>query len=101
MTDPKVRAAVEALTKQLTDAGKIIEAGWVGYLHLVIPRNASQVQLDETRIAFFAGAQHLLASIVSVLDPGKEPTDADLARMGKIQAELDQFLADFTARHKP
>ena len=86
------------LSKQLTDRGKLIEAGWVGLRLAAIPVDAPQVQLDEMRIAFFAGAQHLFASIVAMMDPGAEPTEADLARMDQIKDELDSFIRVFKGK---
>ena len=82
---------VAAITAQLTDAGKLIEAGWMGYRLLVVPDGAGQAQVDDTRMAFFGGAQHLWSSILSILTPGAEPTDADLRRMSLIAGELAAF----------
>jgi len=92
-------ADIDKLTKDLTDKGLLIEAGFVGLRHMAIAKDAPADQVDDMRNAFFAGAQHLLASIMSILDPGEEPTIADLQRMDLIQAELDQFIKDFSARH--
>lgn len=88
------------LSKVLTDQGKIIEAGWTGYRMGVLPGDCSQVQIDETRLAFFAGAQHLFASMMSILDPGAEPTENDLKRMDLIHEELNQFSASLSAYRK-
>lgn len=83
---------IDDVTKALVDSGKPIEAGWALYRHQVLPRECSQAQLDETRKAFFAGAQHLFGSIMTMLDPGTEPTDADLTRMDRIHEELAAFV---------
>ena len=83
---------VTKLTKLLVDQGKLIEAGWVTYLHKVMPKGAGSVQIEETRRAFFAGAQHLFGSIMSMLEPGAEPTENDLKRMDHIDAELKAFV---------
>ncbi len=91
MTEPKPDEIHDALARTLTDAGKLIEVGWIAYRQHVLPRDCSQVQLDETRMGFFAGAQHLFGSIMSILEPGAEPTEADLKRMDLIYAELDEF----------
>jgi hypothetical protein len=91
-TDDEIKQAV-ALTKALTDQGRIIEANWVGYRAMVVPRGAGPVQVEECRRAFFAGAQALFASIMTILDPGAEPTDADLKRMDAINDELRAFAA--------
>lgn len=82
---------VDRATKELIAAGKIIEAGWISYRMLVLPKDASDVQVDETRKAFFAGSQHLFASMMRTLDPGTEPTEQDLVRLDHIHAELSAF----------
>lgn len=82
------------LIKAFTDQGKIIEAGWVSYRHKIVPASAGAVQIEESRRAFFAGAHHLFASIMTVLDPGAEPTESDLKRMDHINDELDAFMRD-------
>jgi hypothetical protein len=84
--------AIVALSRQLTDDGKLIAAGWLSFRHLVVHPDAPLDQLHEMRIAFFAGAQHLFASINSILDEDAEPTDADLQRMQAISDELDAFV---------
>ena len=91
----------EELTRQLTDAGRLVELGWKSYELFIVPRNASTAQLYETRQAFFAGAQHVFASIMTMLDPGEEPTDADLSRMSKIADELETFRREIELRVTP
>lgn len=88
------RAYLERLARELTDEGKLVEAGWVGLRLAAIPEDAPKVQLQEMRKAFFAGAQHLFSSILSILDQGEEPTADDLRRMDLINAELGQFVEE-------
>lgn len=97
MTETKKSADdnLTKLTKLLTDQGRIIEAGWVSYLRLVMPAGASAVQIEETRRGFYAGAQHLFGSIMQTLEEGSEPTENDLKRMDHIHAELDTFAQSF------
>ena len=90
---------LEKLSRELTDKGKLIEAGWIGLRIAVISPDAPQVQIDEMHMAFFAGAQHLFTSIMSVLDPGAEPTEMDLQRMALIATELEQFGTQFALRN--
>jgi hypothetical protein len=97
----QLRSVVDGVTKRLTDEGKIIEAGWVSLRMISIPEDASETQLREMRMAFFAGAQHLFGSIMSILDPGEEPTEKDLERMELINNELQGFIADFSMKHLP
>lgn len=99
---PQYRLDLERLSRELTDQGRLIEAGWIGLRISAIPREASATQLEEMRNAFFAGAQHLFSSIITILDPGDvEPTEADLARMSLINTELNTFITVFAARHLP
>jgi hypothetical protein len=87
------------MTKELIDQGKLVEAGWFGLRMIAIPERASKDQLDDMRAAFFAGAHHVFASIVSIMDPGDEPTDADLRRMDQINTELEQFVEQFKLKY--
>lgn len=97
MTDPRVRKMVDEITAKLTAEGKLIEAGWQGLRILTVPEGAPKVQLKEMRQAFFAGAQHLLASMMTLLDPDAEPTEQDMERMSLIHAELEQFVDQLKA----
>lgn len=93
------REAVETLTRDLVDRGLLIEAGWVGLKHACDLHDAPQIQIDEMRQAFFAGAQHVFSSLMAMLEPGDDPTAADLSRMDKIDAELRGFIAEFEKKH--
>lgn len=85
------RKQLDELTKKLTDQGRVIEAGWIGCRIAWVPKDAPEVQIIEMRRAYMAGAQHLFASIMGILDPGAEPTDSDLNRMDLIHKELEAF----------
>lgn len=93
MTNPETAAVVEALTRKLIDEGRIIEAGWRSFDLMVLPPTAPQVQRDEMRKAFFAGAQHLFASLVTAMDDGPETPD-EMRRVELIDAELAGFAAE-------
>lgn len=80
-----------AITKDAADNGKLIETGFDALRTMAIAPDAPQIQVDEMRLAFMAGAQHLWASVMSVLDPGPGETPGDMMRMAKIQAELDAW----------
>jgi hypothetical protein len=93
---------LERISRELTDQGQLIETGWIGFRHAAYPGEVPPAQLDELRNVFFAGAQHLFSSIITILDPGEvEPTAADLQRMDLINAELRAFIEIFAARHLP
>jgi hypothetical protein len=91
---------IENLTKEFTDKGKIIEAGWLSLRYASIASNAPTIQIKEMRMAFFAGAQHLFGSIMSILDPGLEPTDVDLRRLDLINTELNEFINEYKKENK-
>lgn len=82
------------ILRDFTDRGKLIDAGFQALRFVSIPDDAPMIQVMEMRKAFFAGAQHLFASILSILEPGAEPTDKDLRRMSLIQTELDGFVEE-------
>jgi hypothetical protein len=88
---------VNAICKDLADRGKIIEAGFMSLKLVAIPKDASETQLKEMRNAFFAGAQHLFGSIMSLLEGGEDATASDIRRLSLINKELDEFIAQFTA----
>ncbi|WP_028164142.1 hypothetical protein [Bradyrhizobium elkanii] len=92
------RAHLERLSKELADNGLLIEAGWVGLRLAVLHPNAPKDQLDEMRMAFFAGAQHLFSSIMVIMDSDREPTPADLHKMDLIDQELRKFAREFELR---
>jgi hypothetical protein len=74
-----------------------ITAGWHAYLELVVPPQAPDIQREECRLAFWAGAATLFYAIMQSLDPGAEPTEADVARLDAINAEIEAFSATFDA----
>jgi hypothetical protein len=84
---------LEDLSRELVDKGLLIEAGWVAFRASVISESAPEGQLREMRLAFFAGAQHLFGSVMTILDQDAEPTEDDLKRMESINTELNNFLA--------
>ncbi len=88
--------ALEQLSRDLADKGKLIEAGFVALRLKAMSRVAPPIQVAEMRMAFMAGAQHLFASIMTILEPGDEPSDTDMRRMSLISDELDAFAVELT-----
>jgi hypothetical protein len=92
MTDrTTIEEVAHQITKEFTDRGKLIEAGWAAFAHLVIPKDAPPIQFQEMRLAYMAGAEHLFSSIMNILDPGDEPTEADMHRLDLIGKEIDEW----------
>lgn len=73
---------------------KFIEKEWTTYRLFVMPSDASAVQVDETRKAFYAGAGSLFHTILNFLEEGQEATKDDLEKMSSIQKELQAFVAE-------
>lgn len=94
---------LDQISKDLTDKGLLIEAGWVGLRHLAMPEDAPKEQLQDLKTAFFAGAQHLFSSILSILEheQGVEPTGNDMRRMQQIHEELAKFEKEIKLRAMP
>lgn len=93
---------LEKLSVQLADEGKLIEAGFVGLRMAAMAPDAPEDQVREMRWAFMAGAQHLFASIMTILEPGdEEPTERDMARMDLIHQELKNFYQELQTRYTP
>ena len=92
--DPDREAArrfAKEMTRKLADEGRVIEGGWQSLKALAIPPDAPKAQLDEMRVAFFAGAHHLFFSIMASFDAGEEPTAADERRLDLIRSELEAY----------
>lgn len=69
---------------------KRIQEQWDLFRKL-IPPDAPTTQKIEMRRAFYAGANGLFATILNLLEPGAEATDADLAMLDDIQNEFIEF----------
>jgi hypothetical protein len=95
---PRPASPPPPVTPAAPKAGKpvlSIASAWAAFDQAVLdPSEIGVVQRREMRRAFYAGARELLNTIMVGLDPGKEPTDADYARMDNLHAELEGFLVD-------
>ena len=89
-----LKEAAETITRNLSEQGRIIEAGWTGFaLMASIGHRTDPLRAMELRKAFYAGALHLYSSILVILDLGDEPSEADLRRLDLISKELRDFEA--------
>jgi hypothetical protein len=84
----------DAASSRSTRPSDVIGAAWREYRTMVIPLEASPIQILESQRAFYAGANALLVGVIKILDPGADVTDADLARLDAIYMELKQFARD-------
>lgn len=67
-----------------------ISEGWMSYLK-VLPVSAPQIQIDETRMAFYAGVA-VMFDILTELGNGADDNDEpEIAVLEGIKAELDEY----------
>lgn len=90
-TTAQLNAVIDKILAEWADKGKIIEGGWQAFVVTGGLVNAPEQQLRDMRKAYMLGAQHLYASIMAVMDEGREPTERDLKRMSLIHDELEAF----------
>jgi hypothetical protein len=95
-----IRALHDALLKQAANRDKVVDLGFQAFRSVMLPA-ASANETDAARVAYMNGAQHLFASIMSIMDADEEPTPADLGRMSLIADELEAFTAEMKLRVAP
>ena len=91
MNREQIERITAEVSKKLADEGKLIAAGWVGYRMMVLPQDAPAPQVEDCRLAFMAGSQHLFSSLMNILDPGQAETPGDMRKIGLIDLELRTF----------
>jgi hypothetical protein len=67
---------------------------WESYRRTVLPATAPAIQLQESRRAFYAGAEMLMCAILRSLDPSPDAVASDMALIAALDAELRQFATD-------
>lgn len=70
---------------------------WEAFRKAIIPK-VGQVQREEMRKAYYAGASAVFYLLTSLMDEGDEVTQADLAYLDSINAELKAFLDDLRSK---
>lgn len=73
---------------------KLIASAWQSYATRVLPPQASNNQRIETRRAFYAGARAFFSGLMGALDPSPDATDGDVAAIGSMEQELQEFAKD-------
>lgn len=77
--------------------GRTLAEQWRSYEKQVLPPAAGAVQRQETRRAFYAGAQSAFLVLVHGVSPGSNVTENDEALMIALDAEFRQFADDMKA----
>lgn len=71
-----------------------IEKQWKRYEELCVPRDASTIQVMETKQAFYAGAQFLFSLLTNAVSPGDEVQLEDIVILEEVRLELEAYLED-------
>lgn len=69
---------------------RTVQEQWESYRDSVIPKNASAIQVQECRRAFYAGAYASLDLFTSIGEPGISE-DAGIALIEGLRSELEDF----------
>lgn len=93
-TDIRVQKALQGLAER----GELVEAGFAVLRSMTIPADAPKFHVDAMRTAFYAGASHVFHAMMIMPDPGAETTNADMARMSGLSAELAKYEAAFAQK---
>lgn len=78
------------ITHKLVNDGKLLQGGFAAYL-MSRKMDPSDPRMPELYDVYMMGAEHLWASIMATLDPGRDETPADMRRMDAIQNELNTW----------
>lgn len=89
------RKKAEAMAQRLAGEGRAIEEGWRAYRQHCMPPDAGEIQVRETRFAFYSACSYVLDMLALSCDPGEDVTANDERRMELIGAELTRFEAEF------
>ena len=76
---------------------KTLQTLWNSYRVRVVPANAPEIQVQECRRAFYAGATALLGEMLSIPDGLTE--EQEMEELMKIRQELSSF-ADLVTQGK-
>ena len=88
----------QKILKTWADQGRVVEGGWQGLSTIWELDKGSELQRSEMRKAFYAGAQHVFASIMGLMGPEQEePSEREEKVLSDIHKELDKFAAEMAA----
>jgi hypothetical protein len=89
--EEKIQEVAARLVKELANEGQLVAGGWYAFEKAFLPPHIGEQQRNDMMVAFYSGAEHTFYNMISMQDEGEEPTDADMARMDKLHAELERF----------
>lgn len=78
----------------MTDTPRMLDREFRSLVKACDIEDAPDNQLRECRRFFFAGARSYSHLVMTLADDRDEATDADMALMEALEAEMDAFLVD-------
>ncbi len=78
---------------------RVIAGKWSSYREQVVPAEAEETQVVETRRAFYAGAAAVYWTLIHKLGDSPDPTPEDIALLDGIAAEIQEFVDELAVRH--
>ena len=92
MPQPDTKAAAMQILGRMIDRGQLVEGGWEAYCAWNPPEIC---ECEPCHDAFEAGATHVFAALIMLLNPGKWEQDADRARLATLTAEIQGITQRF------
>jgi hypothetical protein len=96
--DAKLRqAGFDEVARALVQEGRLIDLGFLNDIMRKLPPGLSETTIDMLRNSFFLGARVMMQAI-EVPDDQEEATDADVARIEGMRAEIEVFVDQLNRR---
>lgn len=99
--DPEL---LRQFSQKLVDEGKIIAAGFE-VVKNTLGQGLPAAEIGRLQLAYFAGAQHVFSSIITMFEDGDGATEKDIERLTKMGMEietinevLEKHAADWAAK---
>lgn len=75
---------------------KLIALGWQSYKTTLLSKKSAE-EIQDIRIAYYAGCSILFSSMMRILDSDDDVTSKDLRMMSYLAKEIGDFDASFDA----
>lgn len=75
-----------------------IQQEWEGFSASVLPKNAPQIQRDEMRQAFFAGAWTVVCQTIRIGEDDVSEQEG-IDQISRVRAEIEEFKREYIRRY--
>lgn len=76
------------------------ESEWQDFRESVLPKSVSQIQLSETKKAFYSGALAVISLTARMFSNEQEVTEEDVNSYDKLVNEIVSVCKSFTSEHE-